>query len=1225
MIEKRNGTIRNDRWDKALLDNKFQIDQRSFSEIMGYLSSYLEQINYYNSDNEIQGKWGKLIMQDPILFMASIINEPTTKLDQLMIGSREITHSVYNNPETINSLLKWYDKIEGWSDQLIRHEEEKLAYKINNVLDEVLNPQKEGLKDLYNQLIQQKVSQVLSAVSFFSVPPKIVKKIENRVDLKRTAHIFKKVITHIQDVTKEHMDKTFFTRDDHMPHTALYIAFGQLFARVQEQLNGLSQAHLDFYYKEILQQSTKKPQATRTTINFDLLPIADTTIIEKGTRLSAGKIFGSKEDIIFKTNKALTAFNIRLVELETLFFNSSPYIQIGTNNPLISSVSKNKLITLGKDATPTRDDWFVFGANKESLQNTRIEEDKIATIGFMIGSPVLILREGRREIVITVQLEPISAEKIFWPLLKQIQQERNFALNTVVSMIFDDGFIISYTNKKGWIPVENYSVSYTENPTSFAIHLLLENTDPALETSKSIEEKLQWPSIKLTLNPYAPIYLYSFLNGVEIDSITIDVDVQRMKHLSVYNNLGKVALGKPFEIFGPFPKPGSYLLLGESELFKKDVHTVDIKLEWESLPSDIGGFDTYYSDYSETISNDSFLVQSNILSNDFWLPLDPKDAIKSGLFKTTNCLTSEGYEGIRLDSTTAIRIENFNELGISIDQTLKEPLEYSLSTQSGYIKLALVGPDSGFGFDIFQKDIAEITAYNAKHKKNLPFPNKPFIPKVSGVSLSYQASDVITVNIEDIHKNKGELIHIRPFWLDPVISGQTIIKDKNPFLLPCYSAQGYLVFGLKGVKESCSVSIFFHFLRSGSTNEINDYSLTWEYGKDNMWVPFKNEENLNDGTNGLTKSGIIDLILPTINRDENSSVDAEELYWIRVSRKGEAQHYPKIKGIYINAVQATCISDNHDVLGRNLEPGSIKTLVTKNPNVKKVNQPGASFSGSSEETKEAFYGRISERLRHKSRAVSFWDYERLILEKYDTVKVVKCTNLNKKFHPTSGKVKVVVLNSNWTNDERYYFKNSTLQNMRDYLKKHASPFIDIKVVNPTVEYLLVNCEVSFKDKNSAGSYFLKQLNEDIINFLSPVSCISNGMGGIGGRITPRMITVFIGNLSYIKRVKNVLVEHIIRKKTKSKSYSFSFGTFKDDEEISATMPWSILSPVPKHRLVILAGKQRDKMKNIGISTMNIGSDFIIQQRAPRSNKSSAESPKQGVLENNAVFAVKNKS
>ncbi len=1213
-MERRNGIIRSKRWNNDLLDSPFQVDQRSFAEIMGYITSFLEKINYYNLQNEIDGNWRKLIEDDPVLYMVSIINEPTSRLESMIEDYQDATKKEYVAPGLISDLLEWYNKINAWHDRLLKFGETKLAHKIKNALTHVLDDQKPIIEKLNTQWLKEYGKMMARFTSTFVLTP-IMLNISNELDFKRTLHLFKKVIVHIQIAAEEALKDSLVAENTHMPHNAMYIAFGILFKTVQEKLNTLSQRHLDFYYKDILKQTPNASQPTKTTVSFNLLPtIENPSLIRKGTQLSAGKLFGSKTEVLFETDEDLVAHNIELMEMETFFFSSSPYIRVGTKEPIISSVSKNKLIALGKDVQETRNDWFVFGANKDSLQDSYVDPEHIAKIGFIIGSPVLLLSEGKREITLHVNMEESTSGKSFWKLLAEIQNTKKLSLETAIDIVFEDGLNISYTGKKGWLMFENYTVSYDEQKNNFSIHLVLENSAPPLEKSTAIEENLSWPSIKVELNNYAPVYLYSFLKDVEINSIKIDVDVQRMRNLSLYNNLGKMPVGKSFDLFGPFPAVGSYLMVGKPELFQKQVNAVEVQLEWENMPLDFGGFDTYYDGYSETITNDSFKVRFTALSNNFWLPLEQKNVPDHNLFTTTKCLSPEGYESVLLDDSNSIDFKGFNTMGIPEDPGLKEPLEYTVNTQSGFVKLTLSEPSIGFGHDLYQKDFTEIATYNAKNNRNVPYPNRPFVPKVKGVSVNYKATDTLFFNVEDSKKNKGELVHIRPFWVDPAIIGDRVTKYT---LFPKYDSEGYLVMGLKGIEETIVITMFFYFLRSGSTNNIpNDTVLRWEYFDLDEWVPLENEEILKDGTNGLTKSGTIELRLPKVEKPD------EELYWIRISVKKNAEHYPRIKGIYFNAVRVTCTSNDPLVIGKNLEPESINKVMGKLPDIKKVVQPGSSFGGTFEETKEEFYGRVSERLRHKSRSVCTWDYERLLLEKFNTVALVKCTNLDKRFHPVPGNVKVVVLNSKWSTDERYYFKKATLNYMRDYLKRLASPFITIEVINPNVEYLLVKCVINLKREDNAG-YFLDLINDEISKFLSPISNIDNGMGGIGGKVIPRVVRNFIEKLDYVKSVESLSIEHIIRKRAND----FSLGIYIDAQEIKATTPWSILNPVKKHHVVssVVKNPNIKNVFNIGIANMEIGTDFILQPKPKKISSKPDELDQVLEYPSNAVFEFKNKS
>ena len=138
------------------------------------------------------------------------------------------------------------------------------------------------------------------------------------------------------------------------------------------------------------------------------------------------------------------------------------------------------------------------------------------------------------------------------------------------------------------------------------------------------------------LNEFAPIYTYSFFKEVEVDTIDIQVAVSKMKNLARYNNVSKMPLGKPIELFGPEPKKGAYMMVGHSELFKKQIQDVAVHIDWDTIPSDYGGFESYYQGYPTAIDNNTFKIQFSVLSNGYWLPPNSTQANTKPLFSTTH-------------------------------------------------------------------------------------------------------------------------------------------------------------------------------------------------------------------------------------------------------------------------------------------------------------------------------------------------------------------------------------------------------------------------------------------------------------------------------------------------------------------------------------------------------------------------------------------------------------
>src|SRR5690606_13311893 len=59
---------------------------------------------------------------------------------------------------------------------------------------------------------------------------------------------------------------------------------------------------------------------------------------------------------------------------------------------------------------------------------------------------------------------------------------------------------------------------------------------------------------------------------------------------------------------------------------------------------------------------------------------------------------------------------------------------------------------------------------------------------------------------------------------------------------------------------------------------------------------------------------------------------------------------------------------------------------------KSVQQPYPSFGGKPPESDNEFNTRVSERLRHKDRALTIWDFEHLVLQEFPKLHKAKCLN-----------------------------------------------------------------------------------------------------------------------------------------------------------------------------------------------------------------------------------------
>ncbi len=1165
-MQRRKGTIQYQRENRQLLDPTFQIDERSFEDLLAYVVSYVEKINFYTTENVIDGNWKVLLEQDPIIYIVGIIKKPTDNL-----RAENETPSVI-----ITTLLEWYDTIKQWYHTLVHFNESLLADKISNVLFDVLQEKKEILSAIQETTDEKEASET-PLYGFSSGNINVITYKE--VDLEEMIHTFRKMVLYIQNFTSSYLKTHIFSRKNHLPNNAMYIAFSILFNKVQKLINDIAKKHLNFYYQEVLQQTPSKGISTKAVVCFELTPKSIGVVIPEKMPLIAGKLFESKKNILFETVKPLLAVPVEIDKIQNFYLNKSPFIKIGTKQPTISNILQNTLVAKGK--IQSVENKALFGANESTLIDSEVTEEKVTDIGFMLGSQVLFLEEGEREITLTFTLEKETSEAIFWKLLGEMSSNQGLPLDVIFNDVFEEAFIVSYTTKKAWVTLSSYHVQFDPTENTLRLTLHLDNTLPPL-TISAVEKAYSWPMLKVVLSEYAPIYAYSFLKGVQLEKVNIDVRVSEMKNVAAYNNTGKLSLTKPFHLFGATPELGGYLLIGKSELFQKELSEVTLRVTWDNIPTDDGGFDTYYKEYSKEITNDSFLVSVSALSNGYWLPREEKERDQMTLFETRPAFTAEGYKTERLTKQTSFVLDQLDKYQLARNYKLKDPIPYTINAKSGFLRFDFIAPSIGFGKELYKKDYTDIATYNAKNEESLPLPNPPYVPKVKELGLSYTANDVIYFNnaFDDTASTvKGDFIHITPFGLERTVEDSKVYKDT---LVYNFEGEGYLYVKLTNVQSETNISLFFDVNNSTPAYFEEENNIIIEYKNMDNWIPMAKKNIISDSTNQLSKAGIIELLIPLMSEELG-------IFELRFVAKKEAYKYPILNGIFPNAVEATCTSEEENVIGQKVVAGSIAKAGKKIPDIKKIWQPQASYGGKVPTSPTLFYTEVSERLRHKDRALTIWDYEHLILQQFHDLVAVKCTNLTESFQPKSGNVTIILLSNQWKHDNHHYLNTNELGIIKQFIKRKSNPFIKIKVQNPIVEWLLVTCIVDF-NKNNHGGYYIKELNQELNTYLCPVTQKESvTVEGIGCTVVPRMLKSHLENLPYVQSIKKLEIEHIVKEGLDD----YSLNIYEESKEIKPTKPWSMLAPKLKHNIFTASILEEETIEEIESQNFRIGVDYII--------------------------------
>ncbi|HVK48144.1 MAG TPA: hypothetical protein VM488_09875, partial [Pseudobacter sp.] len=368
-------------------------------------------------------------------------------------------------------------------------------------------------------------------------------------------------------------------------------------------------------------------------------------------------------------------------------------------------------------------------------------------------------------------------------------------------------------------------------------------------------------------------------------------------------------------------------------------------------------------------------------------------------------------------------------------------------------------------------------------------PKEPYTPTIKGLWLDYTAK----ADANDI-----ALTHLYPF--DGTYKPETILKE--PTLFPSFCDEGSLYIGLSNLVPGSNLNILFQLAEATADSESERENVKWYALSNNQWKLLrKGFEVLNDGTDGLTTSGVIKFAIPeTINT--GNTILPGNLHWIKAAIPMKSASVSEVIGIHTQAVSVTFTNEaaNDKLrLSDSLKAGSIAKLKDADASVKKVSQPYDAFGGQVPEEQGQFYVRVSELLRHKDRAIQKWDYERLTLEAFPQLHCAKCINhtygldanlYSRDFTIAPGYVLLGVipdinkLQAGGSFEPRVPV--SLLEQITDFLKKRTSPFVRLKVMNPRYERVNICMKVKFylgKDEN----YYKEKLQQDLRAFIAPWS------------------------------------------------------------------------------------------------------------------------------------------
>ncbi len=1151
----REGTSQLNRVLAALDVHYADVDERTTSDLILFAKRYAAYLNFYNENNVAIGDWQPLMMMDESVTLATLSNINVQSIsDYKKLLYKNIALATDDDSakkqfkflfDALFSLLKIIDEqykllpdddYKKIIDDIIRNklklhaanlEASESLIDLSTVADnfDINIPfeistnkmfHRSDLSDIWQHHSSEPpfVPVSITIPALPTVREKIIYIINHNL-FNSTVDSLLKGVALIVSRAKDLFEKTLIDFPQHTPHYALFLTFIKLFKTAQDELNLYTKRHLDFYYKDVLQLKNKKPQPDSAHLTFELQKNVQQELLNKDILFKGGKDIAGKE-ISYRLTDDVVLNKATVAKIH------AQQIDIKKSLPLKAFPIANSEDGEGAKLLSADKSWFTNGNPKNS---------KTAKTGFAIASNILFLNEGTRNITVTVTFENNIAE------LKTQNGIKNLPC-----------FESKLTGKKDWLS-KNVIANYNDSVKQIIFEISIVPNDPAIiPYSEKIHKQnfeTNLPLLKIYLNQDAPDAIpYSVLCNKKINSVDIKVEVTGVKDLMLSSDKGSIDASKPFKPFGDFPESDAGFYIGSKEIFQKKISELTFNFP-ESSPFSTS---TFYLDEAT------------------WKPL-PNLAGK--VISTIN------VEPIAIDFTAnenlkATTLNGFIKLTNSTNKSIDTYL-LRLKTALDGTKLTLI-------------DVAKPLEY----KLNLGQTPSPEEIKISNFSINYTAKSSIDFTKTRTEKDNNLFYHLTPFGYAEVFNdgpakNQSTEKTEKYSLLADVINNGELFIGFENAEPDTVVTVLFQ-VADGSSNPLKDKeTLLWYYLSNNEWIEFEKSDII-DRTNDFTQSGVVTITLPAIITNQNTLLE-KDLHWIKIA----VAPNPKITETNIDAVcrmiliQAQTASvelvqaESTQIEFRKIIPANtISKLVESNAAIKTITQPFDGFNGRVRESDEDFYVRVSERLRHKQRAISIWDYEHILLEQFPQLYKIKCLN-HSGFYAKSGKkifcenypghVTIVPIpdlkNNTHVNLLKPYTPIGLLNNIGEYLKKINSPFVTtnvkpdenkfekLHVTNPQFEEVQLDFQVKFYD-HLDDSFYLQLLDKEIEKFLCPWAFDTNVEIPFGSKIIKSVLLNFIEERPYVDFLTCFEMHHLLRN---SEGNDF---TNSNVEEAIATTSRSIL-------------------------------------------------------------------
>ena len=438
-----------------------------------------------------------------------------------------------------------------------------------------------------------------------------------------------------------------------------------------------------------------------------------------------------------------------------------------------------------------------------------------------------------------------------------------------------------------------------------------------------------------------------------------------------------------------------------------------------------------------------------------------------------------------LDSRSLFKFQSSAFDKMSPDPTLLlQPLNFSGTKKSGFLKMKLQQPKYGFGNSLYAQVVMYVTAQNAlslaKALKNpsapykpISLPNPPYTPTIAESSVNYSARQ----SVDFVSKSTAapfEFYHYDNFSCYQVYDSQAPVNrlvvnqsqlpglqfETTPSikLFAGIDASACLYLNLENIQPPCNLSLYFELAHLVALKDGDiPPKLKFDYLADNGWKPLK---ILADDTDSLSCSGILEVFI-TQDISQNNPLMPGSGYWLAITSNNPVTDFASVVYLNTQAIKVQRLIPQGLALAPQLDANKIDSLVQPLPQIDTISQPFPSFNGQAHEDDPTFYLRVSRRLKTKDRSWNQTDFESMALDALPGLYFCKFIPNPSK----TGEVSLGLVNSYrdalLPDAYRPVVSRCDIDKIRQYFVGRISPFVQLKLFNLKHETVTVKAKLKF--------------------------------------------------------------------------------------------------------------------------------------------------------------------